>query len=215
MSGTTRKTSTTKVINITDYNKGKGEGKMAKKAGTTKASTATISPRGNGGVKLSDLKLISLSMEELEKKTAQELADLITVPDNRLSRERSKQELVSRIASGRIKVGEPSTLMDWTFKNVQIEGVDAKVRGVKEAKVTLTQEQFNALSDAEKAAYVKQYTNKRRVAESILPELIRKGMPLSPEDVVYLTNGRIAIDGVVVQRQSRKQVALTDGVEFS
>ena len=211
----TKKTSRTKVINITDANKENGGKKMAKKAETTKAKTTTITPGGNGEVKLSDLKPISLSMEDFRSKSAQELTDLITVPDNRLSRERSKQELVSRIASGRIKVGEPSTLMDWTFKNVQVEGVDTDVRGVKEAKVALTQEQFDALSDAEKATYIKQYTNKRRVAESILPELIRKGMPLSPEDVVYLTNGRIAIDGVVVERQSRRQVALTDGIEFS
>jgi len=210
MSGTKR----TNVISITaNANKEKGETPMAKKTEAAKASVTMISPKGSDKVKLSDLEPIALTQEEFKSKTSQELASLI---DGRLSRERAKVELVGRIREGRIKIKEASTLMDWTYKGVSVDGVKAKVRGIKKPEVTLTQEQFDALSDAEKAGYIEQYTHKRRVAESILPELIRRGMPLSAKDVVYLTNGRIAIEGVVIEgRNNKKQVALTDGVEFS
>ncbi len=123
---------------------------------------------------------------------------------------------MKRIKDGRVRITVAATLMDWTFKSVSIEGVDGKIRGRKDPKVSLTQDQFDALSDAEKAELVEKYTNKRRAAENILPELIRKGMPLSAEDMVHLTNERITIEGVVVEKRGNgRQPALTDGVEFA
>ncbi len=208
------KTSGTKATTNSNVSKGKGESEMAKKTGTTsKVDAIATNPGDDGKVKLSEMEPIILTLEEFEGKTSGELTDLIS---DRLSRERSKAELVERIKDGRVRITVPEVLMDWTFKSVTVQGVDGKIRGRKDPKVNLTQDQFDALSDTEKAGLVEKYTNKRRVAENILPELIRKGMPLSPEDTVYLTNERITIEGVVVEKRGNgRQPALTDGVEFA
>jgi len=136
----------------------------------------------------------------------------IVVP--RLSRIRTKAELVSRIRAGKIKIGQPSTIMNWTFKNVVVKDVSISSRGTKDAKVELSREQFDALTNEQKAELIEKHTRERRAAEEIFPALLRLGLKLSAYDTVYLTCGRISIEGIVIEGHSRKQVALVDGVEF-
>ncbi len=213
MRGTNSKTKVTQTSN-TNINNQEGEIEMAKKNETIASEPITIRLNGKGvsKMRLSEVTPINLTMDEFTAKSPQELADLVS---DRLSQERAKAELISRIREERIRINEPSTLMDWTYKNVNVEGTKAKVRGVKNAKITITLDQFKALSPEQKAGYVNQFTHKRRIASDILPQLIIKGMPITPRDLVWLTNERVTIEGVTVQNHyGKRNQAITDGVEF-
>jgi hypothetical protein len=214
-------TSKTKVnvtnVPASDSKNEEGEIEMAKKNETIASEPITIrlNEKGVSKMRLSEITPIAITTDEFTAKSPQELVDLMI---DRLSQERAKAELISRIREKRIKINEASTLMDWTYKNVTVEGVTAKVRGVKNAKVTLTADQFNSLTPEQKAAYVNQYAHKRRVAGDIMPQLIIKGMPITPRDLVWLTNERVTIEGVTIQNHNangKRNQALTDGVEFA
>jgi hypothetical protein len=207
-------------VNVTKVNAGnsnieEGEMEMAEKNETISPEPVTINLKENTKVKLSDVKPIAITIDEFTAKSPRELADLVS---DRLSQERAKAELISRIREERIRINEPSTLMDWTYRNVAVEGVKTKVRGVKNAKVTLTLDQFNSLTPEQKAGYISQFTHKRRIAGDIMPQLIIKGMPITPRDLVWLTNERVTIEGVTIQNHhanGKRNQALTDGVEFA
>lgn len=187
-----------------------------------------IEKKENGKVKLEDIKPVVLTAEEFEKKTPEEVAKMILTPQNILSRERAIKELVARVSEGRVKIDNPVALMDWTYKHVMVDGVAPEtksngtvipLKGVDKATETLSKEKFAALDAEGKAALISKYTFKNRAANHILPELIKKGMPVSAEDIVYLTNGRISVKGVTVP-QSRigggsSSVAVTEGVSFA
>ena len=215
MAESKKKTSKTQTTSNTNFNNQEGEIEMAKKDETIVSEPITIklNEKGVSKMKLSEVTPIAITMDEFTAKSPQELADLVS---DRLSQERAKAELITRIREERIKINEPPTLMDWTYRNVCVEGVKTKVRGVKNAKVTLTLDQFNALSPEEKAGYVNQYAHKRRVAGDIIPQLIIKGMPITPRDLVWLTNERVTIEGITIQNHyGKRSQALTDGVEFA
>jgi len=180
---------------------------------------------GNNGNHKRVVKLADMPVIKLTKKAFGELspADLVAKmidqanPDiNRISRERAKAMLVDRIKEGRIKVNKAEILMHLTFNSVRVAGAKTNGYGfsAENAKVKLTKKAFNELTAAEIAAYVEQYTHKRRVADRIFPAYIAAGMPMSAEDVVYLTCGRIAVAGVTVQTASKKQPVPTNGVQF-
>jgi len=174
--------------------------------------TQTVITNGNGnGHRLSEIRPIDVSMKEFESMTHEQLTNLV-IP--RLSRIRTKAELVSRIRNGKIRISQPSTMMNWTFKNVVVNGVAINSRGTKDAKVVLSKEEFDALTNDEKADLIEKHTRERRAAEEIYPALLKLGLKLSAYDVVYLTNGRIAIEGIVIEGHTNKQVAIVDGVEF-
>jgi len=212
----TRKKTRVNVTNVpaSDSNNEEGEvTTMAKKNETIVPEPTSINQKENTKMKLSEIQPITLTLDEFKSKTAQEIASLM---HNRISRERGKAELTARIRDGRIRITVPEVLADWSFKNVVVEGMNSKIRGVKTPKVTLTKEQFTDLTNPEKADFIEEYTHKRRIASDIIPQLIIKGMPVSPEDVVRLTCGRILIDGVVVERKGNgRQPAITNGVEFA
>lgn len=187
---------------------------------------ATVSSsNGNGSygkrsVKLADMPIINLTKAAFGKLDAAGLvATLIDAENpliNRISRERAKDELVERITAGRIKLNEVA-LADLTYKNVVVEGVELpkSIRGNSEPKVTLTADAFNKLKADAVAAYVEKYTHKRRVANVIIPDYITAGMPMTAEDIVSITNGRVAIKGVVIQRAGNAPAhAVTEGVKF-
>jgi len=188
------------------------EGEKEMNNGTVIANGINGNGYSNGnGYMLSNMKPIELGMEAFESLTPEKLMEIV-VP--RLSRIRTKAELVSRIRSGKIKIGQPSTMMNWTFKNVVVKDVSISSRGTKDAKVELSREQFDALTNEQKAELIEKHTRERRAAEEIFPALLRLGLKLSAYDTVYLTCGRISIEGIVIEGHSRKQVALVDGVEF-
>jgi len=175
---------------------------------------------GKRGIKLADMPTVELTKAAFGKLDAAGLvATLIDADDptvNRISRERAKDELVERIKASRIKVGEIA-LADLTYKNVVVEGVKLPktIRGVSEPKVTLTEDAFGKLKPEDVAAYVEKYTHKRRVANVIIPDYIAAGMPMTAEDVVSITNGRVAIKGVVVPKAGNAPAhAITEGVQF-
>jgi len=186
----------------------------------TKKNTVAKNPKGNGGsktTKLADLKVIKLTQEELAAKSAEELADIMTVPVNRISRERGKKLLVKRIAGGKLNSITPEAMMNWTYRKVRVEGVEVKGQGFtpEKAAVNMTTDEYAGLDAARKASLIEAHTHKRRAAEVILPALIRKGLPLSPEDVVYLTCSRVEVEGVTVATQQRASSAIVEGVTFA
>ena len=196
--------------NIDNVNNNEGEKEMNN--GTIIANGINGNGYSNGnGYMLSNMKPVELSMEAFNSLAPEKLMEIV-VP--RLSRIRTKAELVSRIRAGKIKIGQPSTIMNWTFKNVVVKDVSINSRGTKDAKVELSREQFDALTNDQKAELIEKHTRERRAAEEIFPALLRLGLKLSAYDVVYLTCGRISIEGIVIEGHSRKQVALVDGVEF-
>jgi len=208
------KVTQTSNTNNTNFNNQEGEIEMAKKNETTASEPITIRLNENGvsKMKLSDVTPIAITMDEFKSKSPQELSELVS---DRLSQERAKAELITRIREERIKISNPEVLADWTYKNVSIEGVTDNIRGVKKPVVTLTLDQFKALMPEQKADYILRHTHKRRIAESIFPELIRKGMPLSAENIVNLTCGRVSIEGLTMIKQGKKQRAIVTGIEFA
>jgi hypothetical protein len=194
-------------------------------APTTEEEVTMTNGNGNGSygkraVKLADMPTIELTKAAFGKLTPEELvATLIDSDDptiNRISRERAKAELVERIKASRIKIGALA-IADLTYKNVVVKGVElpTAIRGVSEPKVTLTEDEFGKLKPEDVAAHVEKYAHKRRVANVIIPDYILAGMPMTAEDVVSITNGRVAIKGVVVQKAGNAQAhAVTTGVQF-
>ena len=222
-----KKTEDTNIDNINDVNNQEGESEMNN--GTT---TQTVIANGNGhingngysngnGYKLSEIRPIDLTLEEFgnlspDGKMSEDLLSLV-IP--RLSRIRTKNELVSRIRDGKIRITKPNSISNWTYGNVTIEGMsinsnaNISSRVTKNPKVVLSQEEFDALTDIEKSELIGKYTRERR-AITIFETLLRLGMQLTAYDVVYLTCGRLSIEGIVVEGHSKKQVAIVDGIEF-
>ena len=168
-------------------------------------------------VKLADMTTVDLTQEAFDALDAVGIIEaILTDGHNRLSRERAKAELVGRIREGKIKNVSASALMDWTYKAVKVAGVTIKNPGFSDdnTKVNLTQEEFDALDNVAIAGHIDKFTQKRRIADDILLELIKAGMPLTAKDVVYLTNGRVAIEGVAVESASKKSSANVEGVTF-
>lgn len=169
-------------------------------------------------VTMNDLKPIKLTQDEFNALDAVGLrAKLCEEPQARVSRERGKEFLVERVAAGRINSITPEMMMDWTYKAVAIEGTTVKGQGftASQAKMTLTKAAYGKLDAQGKADLINEYTHKRRAADVILPDLVSAGMPLSAEDVVYLTCGRIEVEGVTVAPKTRKAShAVTEGVKF-
>lgn len=184
----------------------------------TNAKNTNATKKETKGTKLTDMKPIKLTREEFDAKSPAELVALLTKPENRLSCERSKADLVRRIKEGRVNSLSAGIMMAYTYNSVRVKDVEPLVKGgykVESAKVTMTQAEFDKLTPTGKAKLIDNYSHKKRVASGIYPELVAQGMPMTAEDVVYVTNGRIAIEGVTVASTSVKQPVPTDGVKFS
>lgn len=182
----------------------------------TKAEATTTGDKGT--MTLQDLKPIELTVEAFKALDAKGLhAKMCTEPQSRISRERGIVFLVDRVGAGKINSITPEMIMSWTYKAVTIEGVTIKDQGFTSAtaKETLTKDAFNKLDAKGKAALINKFTHKRRAADIIIPDLILKGMPLTGEDVVYLTCGRIAIEGIIIAAKAQQAHAITEGVTFS
>lgn len=170
------------------------------------------------GTKLSDMKPVELTREEFDSKSPAELVDLMTKPESRISPERAKADLVKRVSEGRINGLSAAIMMAYTYNSLRVDGVEPIVTGgykEENAKVRMTQEEFDKLTSTGRADLIKNYSHKNRVAGDILPALILKGMPMDADAVVYLTHGRVMIEGVTVVNTSTRQPVPTTGVTFS
>lgn len=181
---------------------------VQKKATPTAASTP----------KMNDLTPIKLTQAEFDALDAEGLrAKLCDEPQPRISRERGKAYLVRQVASGKINSIEPETMENWTYNSVRIKGVEVEGQGFTAANAakTLTKAEFGKLDAQGKAALIEKFTHKRRAADVILPDLVTAGMPMSAEDVVHITCGRVSIEGVTPTARARKTShAITEGVKF-
>ena len=170
------------------------------------------------GTKLSDMKPVELTREELDSKSPEELVDLMTKPASRISPERAKANLVKRIKDGRVNSLSAPIMMAYTYNSLRVTGVDSLVKGgykPESAKVTMTKAEFDKLTPQDKADLIEKYSHKKRVSSDIYPALVGKGMPMTAENVVYVTHGRVAIEGVTVASTNVKRPVPTDGVQFS
>jgi len=189
---------------------------MTKATGTETKKTAAKTTETKV-VKMVDLKPIKLTQDEFGKLDAAALrAKLCSEPQPRISRERGHSFLVERVENGKINSITAVVLMNWTYRGVVVEGIaiEGQGRSVENAVTKLSQKEFDELTPAGKAALIKELTHKRRAADVIIPDLVSKGLPLTAEDVVYLTNGRIEIEGVTIAKSNKVAHALTDGVTF-
>ena len=175
---------------------------------------------GKRSIKLADMPTLEFTKAAYGKLDAAALAAALVDPEdpaiNRISRERGLALLVERIEAGRITL-TPEAMADLTYKKVVVEKVELPkgVRGVLEPVVTLTTEQFKSLTPAEAASYVDKYLHKRRAADVIIPGYVKAGMPLTAVDMVSITNGRVAVKGVVVSKAGNAPPkAVTTGVAF-
>jgi len=228
----------TKVEASTD----KGGSKMTKKEITpepeaTNVEEAPVTEKeeavtnGNGksngarDIKLADMPVVKLTKKAFGELDGPGLVDKLIDPKNpainRISRERAHEMLVTRIKAGKIKITNAAALMDLTYKRVVVAGVtdgalkDVRGVSVEKAPVKLTAEEFAALKPAQIANYVGLYTHKRSAAGKYIPAYIRAGMPMTAENVVWLTCGRVAIAGVELPKAAgKKSAAVTDGVSF-
>ena len=190
----------------------------------------TMENHSNGKRKviLANMPKVRFTMDEFNKLDPKGIVDVLIDPKNpainRIGRERAQKFLIDRISKENIKV-TPAALMDLTYKNVRVNGIDSitekKIRGVKEPKVTLTTEEFQQLTPEKIVEWVGKYTHKRRIADSIIPSYIAAGMPVTAEDVVYLTNGRVEIEGITNPTyrggsgRGKKASVIVEGLAFS
>lgn len=197
-------------------------GKAAKKIETPEAKVTTPEPKlevvaekKETKVKLADMKPVKLTKAAFGKLTPEELYDLMCSP-SRISEERAKDLLVDRIKAEKLNSITPVIMMNWTYSSVRINGVEPKGPGFspERAKKKMTKKEFGELDAAGKAALIKEFTHKRRAAGVILPALIVKGLPLTAEDVVYLTCGRVEIEGVTVSATRRETPVIVEGITF-
>lgn len=200
----------------------------AAKETTTKATTpkeeVTVTKtngQSNGKriVKLADMPTVKLTKKQFGELTPDQLVDNLIDPKNptvnRISRERAKAMLIKRIEAGNITV-TPAFLMYTTYKEVVVKGASVDgFRGTTKPHVTLTKEEFSKLTPKGIAEYVDKFTHKRRAADKVIPQLVKMGMPMTAEDVVHITNGRVAIEGVVVKSQTQQETVPVEGVSFS
>ncbi len=181
-----------------------------KKAVATKTETKAVNMNDLTPIKLTQIEFDALDADGLRAKLCSE-------PQLRISRERGKEFLVDRISSGRINSITPEMIANWTYKAVIVAGVVIGGQGKlpENASKKLTQEEFDTLDAPGKAALINEFTHKRRAADVIIPDLVTAGMPMTAEDVVYLTCGRVEIEGVTVIAKARAAAhAVTEGVQF-
>jgi hypothetical protein len=200
-------------------------GKTAKKIETPEAKVTTpkatepklevVAKKEGTKVKLSDLKPVKLTQAVFGKLNPGDLYKLLCTP-NRLSEERAKDLLVDRIKNEKLNSITPEAMMNWTYSSVRFDGVKPTGPGfsAEHAKKNMTKKEFGELDAAGKAALINEFTHKRRAAGVILPALIKAGLPLTAEDVVSVTCGRVEIEGVTVSATRKETPVIVEGITF-
>jgi len=152
-----------------------------------------------------DLSVISWTKDEYNSLDPKALAEVL---EPRVSEGQALDVLVSLVENGTIEIKDPEALMDWTYKAVQVAGIDAEVvkqiPGKVEPKTKLTMAEFETTSAADIANYFRLYTTAGRAARIILA-LIEQGYKPATEKVVQLTNSRICIEGVSLPKQNKQR----------
>ena len=147
-----------------------------------------------------DLPVINLTRAEAEAIDADRI-ELELVP--RLSLGHCKSYLVREIEAGNISVSA-DVIKAWTYGAIIVKGVDGeKVPGKKEALQTLTAAQFGKLSAKEVAGLVRDHTTEKRASCIVTALMTEAGLRPEPADLVYLSNGRMSIEGFELQRTTR------------
>jgi len=161
-----------------------------------------------------DLAIINLTKAEAKAIDAKRIETEL-VP--RLSLRHCKTYLVREVAAGAISVPE-TVVKAWTYGAVAIKGVDGgKVPGRKEAEETMTKAQYAKLDAAAKAALLKEHTTEKRAGYIVTALMTRVGLVPEAKDIVFLSNGRMAVDGIVLEtaRKATDFSALVYGVEIN
>jgi len=143
-----------------------------------------------------DLSTIKLTKDQAEKFSAKQIStDLVP----RLSNRRCKAFLVGQVEAGAIQV--PASLIGaWTYKAVAVTGVDAgKVAGKKDPVQKIGKAEYAKLGAAEVANLVREHTTEKRAAYIVQALLVNGKVVPSPRDLVYLSNGRVAVNGVTIE----------------
>ena len=151
-----------------------------------------------------DMPVINYTKEAFGKLTSKTLIDVITP---RISNLIAKKELVKMIKNGDVVFTNPVDLSEWTYKAVVVVGTDlSKIVGKKIPEVTLTVDEFKALTNDQVAKYIEDHTTEKTAAAYMFA-IVEAGQILTAEQVVRITNSRITVEGVTVTKNSNKRTA--------
>jgi len=142
---------------------------------------------------------------------------LLQLVDGRLSRKRCKERLPQLVEAGVIQLTTPEALYAWTYGTAQVGGTRVEgVPGRKEAKINITKAQWDKVSKKKIADILRQAQTEKRAALCMAAILMTRKFRPTAEDIVFLTNERVTIEGVKVPERTRKQLdlnALIAGIE--
>jgi hypothetical protein len=145
-----------------------------------------------------DLATINLSQNEVKGFTS-DRTKIEAELTPRLSNRHCKAFLVNSIKEGAIEIPVEG-ISSLTYKAVGIKGVKVAegISGKQKPVVELTKEQFGKLSPKEVAELIENYTTEKRAAY-VVQGLLLQGLPITAKDLVYLCNGRVAVEGVALE----------------
>lgn len=159
-----------------------------------------------------DLATIELTKTQAAKYTVDQItSDLVP----RLSNRRCKAFLVNQVEAGAIQV--PAVAIGaWTYKAVAVKGVEVPdtVAGKKVAVLELTEAKYAELGAKGVARLIEEHTTEKRAAYVVQALLVKGKVTPSAHDLVYLSNGRVAVEGIAIEstRQGIDMGALIAGV---
>jgi len=141
-----------------------------------------------------------------EEKPAKKATALL---EERLSRKRCKEHLLKLVKNGTVKLTSADALYRWTYGAATVDGEKVEgVPGKKEPKVNITTAQWAKVTPAQIADILREYTTEGKAGTIVLALISRGVWRPSGEDVVYLTNERVTVEGVKVPARTRKQPSL-------
>lgn len=160
-----------------------------------------------------DLIKIELTQTQAEKYSAQKIkAELVP----RLSNRRCKTFLLQKIEAGIVEVPAPAIGI-FTYKAIAVKGVDVgDVAGKKEPIRSFEKAAYEKLDAKAVAALVQEHTTEKRAAYIVTALLSEGKLKPSPAELVFLSNSRIAVEGVVIEstRKGLDISALVAGVQI-
>lgn len=190
-------------------------------------------------MKLNKIAPKEFTQEQITEMTSEDIQKLILIDfgQNVISKERAIKFLINKVRAGKLSKIPAVAMLSWTNRRVWVQGTantfknkDGSIgtisgSGIKEeadAKLNPSQEEYEAYTSEQLADIVNQYIHKDKAADVIIPSLLEKGMPLTPEDLMFITNNRVTIKGLEPKKVTKimtKKITpipseIIDGVSF-
>lgn len=144
---------------------------------------------------------------EMNSEDVAQKAELLTAAvSGRLSRKRCKAKLIELAKAGEVHLKTPDALYAWTFGAATVAGARPDgIPGKQHPVLDITQAQWDKITPKRIAEVIQEHTTEKRAADVVLALMYGKLFRPTAEDVIYLTNERVTIEGVKAPAQQRKQ----------